>query len=301
MTNVILKQPDCLLALTSKIFFMRNLIFFLISCIFFTSCTTSEFIQHTPTLANAGMHQGKNEFTGNLYYSTGSSSSNSYKNDNGPSPYQSINGIQAQGSYSITSSLALQASYMRSDEKGGSVENGNKSVVYTYNRNITETGIAYFKALSRDNNLFIELVLGAGFGEYNAAEPNSLLVPGGRFYEHNVFKIYFQPSGYFISKNVHISSGFKMYPMNFNKIKTDYTRQERESRLLPIQNYLSTFNFDVFLKTEFFLNKMPQLGISLQALFANGGGEKFNGNLNDNNYGIGLRFRLGGAKMTSKP
>ncbi|HEX4875262.1 MAG TPA: hypothetical protein VFV31_01230 [Chitinophagaceae bacterium] len=264
------------------------------------SCTTSAFIQHTPTLANTGMHRSKGEFNGNFYYSTGSSSANSYEIGDGASPHQSVNGIQAQGSFALTPFLALQASYMNSDEKGGSKENGTKNIVYSYKRNITETGIAYFKSLSGDNNLFVELGLGAGFGQYRANELNSLLVPGGRYYDHNVSKIYFQPSVYFISKNVHLGSGIKMYSLNFNDIKTDYTRQERESRQLPIDNNLSTFNFEVFLKTDFFLNNMPQLGFSLQALLANSGGEQFSGNLNDSNFGIGLRFRLGKEKMTGK-
>ena len=272
---------------------MKLLIPAVMFCILQTSCETSTFIQHTPTLANTGMHTGKGEFTGNLYYSTGSSSSNSYENGSGASPYQSVNGIQAQGSFSLFPSFALQAAYMSSDEKGGSKENGNKTIVYTYKRNITETGLAYFHAISKDKSFFMELGAGMGFGKYDAKENNSTLAPGGRYYNHDVTKFYFQPSFYFLSTNIHLSSGLKFSAISFKNITTDYTLQERESRLLPKYNSYNSATLDFFFKAEFFLNNLPQVGITTQALFSGELGNSYSGYLNDNNYGIGLRFRLG--------
>lgn len=86
--------------------------------IIFSSCTTAEFIQHTPTLVNSGMHTGKDQFTGRALYSSGSSTTNNVDNSAGASPYQSINGFQAQGSYSVASNLAIMGSHMYSGEKG---------------------------------------------------------------------------------------------------------------------------------------------------------------------------------------
>ena len=100
---------------------------------FFSSCTTAEFIQHTPTLVHSGMHTGKDQFTGRALYSSGSSTNNSVNNSTGPSPYQSLNGFKAQGSYSVASNLAVMGSILHSGENGGSEENQVKTLVYNYN------------------------------------------------------------------------------------------------------------------------------------------------------------------------
>jgi hypothetical protein len=272
---------------------MRKLLFIAFAAISFTSCTTAEFIQHTPTLANTGQHTAKNQFTGRALYSTGSSTSNSVSNDQGPSPYESVNGIQAQGSYSAGDHLAIQAAFMHSSEKGGSEESGNKNIVYNYNRNIAEAGVAYFNALGSGGDFFFELGAGTGFGSYKATENSSLLVPGGRHYDHNVAKLYFQPSVYFVSQNIHLSSGFKFSFINFSSIKTNYTDAERESRLITTAGSLSTTTLDYFAKVEVFTNKLPWIGLSSQVLFSTDLQKKFNTNQTNNNFGIGLCFRFG--------
>lgn len=176
------------------------------------------------------MHTDKDQFTGRALYSSGGSTSNSVDNSTGPSPYQSVNGFQAQGSYSVAPNLAITGLFMHSGEKGGSEENQIKTLVYDYKRNVTEAGLAFFQPFSERKKFFVEVSAGTGFGKYRATELNSVLVPGGRYYNNNVFKLWFQPSFYFISPYVHISTGVKIASVNINSIKTNYLAGARIPR-----------------------------------------------------------------------
>jgi hypothetical protein len=258
------------------------------------SCNTVKFIQHTPTLANTGQHTARNQLHGKLLYSSGNSTANSsdyYGSDN-----ESIHGLQAQASYSISNSLAIQSSFMHSSEKGASLRNSltnrPKKIDYNYKRNITEGGLAYYKNLNAKKSFFIELAGGAGSGSYKATEANSVIVPGGRFYDHNVFKLYFQPSVYYASSNIVVSVGGKFSSINFNNIKTNYTSQEREARSITTDNKLNISTFDFFMKADFYLAKLPWVGLNLQMQTTTDLQPNFYLNQNDFNVGIGLSFRL---------
>lgn len=279
---------------------MRTFILTAIIAASISSCTTASFIQHTPTLANTGQHTGKDQFTGRALYSTGTSTTSSNKNTQGASPYQSVNGVQLQGSYSVSKSLAIQSSFMHSAEKGGSETGGSKTIVYNYNRNIAEFGLAYFNSISGSENFYGEVGVGAGIGSYKATENPSGLAPGGRFYNHNVSKIYIQPSIYYVSPNVHIAGGLKFSFLSFTSIKSDYSSDERITRSLPTGDKLSTNTLDYFVKAEFFTNNVPWLGISTQMLFSTDLQRKFNSRQNDNNYGVGLCFHFGDMNKSSK-
>ena len=264
-----------------------------IAC-FFASCTTAEFIQHTPTLVNSGMHTDKDQFTGRALYSSGSSLNNSVDNSTGPSPYQSVNGFQAQGSYSVAPKLAVMGSFMYSGEKGGSEENQVKTLVYNYKRNVTEAGLAFFQPLSEQKKFFFEVAAGTGFGKYSATELNSVLVPGGRYYDNNVFKLWVQPSFYFISPYVHISSGVKIASININSIKTNYTLLERENREITTAPKFTTTTTDWFFRTEIFLPGAEWIGFSAETMQTTDSKRRFNSNINDSNYGVGIVVKLGG-------
>lgn len=261
--------------------------------IIFSSCTTAEFIQHTPTLVNSGMHTGKDQFTGRALYSSGSSTTNNVDNSAGASPYQSINGFQTQGSYSVASNLAIMGSHMYSGEKGGSEENQDKTLVYTYKRNVTEAGLAFFQPFSDKKRFFFEAAAGTGFGKYNATEVNSVLVPGGRFYNNNIFTLWIQPSFYFISPNVHISSGVKVSSVKINAIKTNYSNIERETREITTAPELRTTTMDLFFRTEIFLPGAEWIGFSAETQQTTDTKRRFNSNINDSNFGIGVVIKLG--------
>ncbi len=256
------------------------------------SCTTAAFIQHTPTLANTGQHTGKGQLHGNLLYSSGSSTSNNVDITQGDEPYESVKGIQAKGSYSISNAWAIQASLMHSSELGGSQESNQKNIIYRYNRNITEGGVAYYNNLGSQNNVFFEIGTGLGIGNYRATETASVAVPGGRFYDHNVFKVYLQPSVYYVSRNFCLSVGANVSHINFNDINTNYTSLERKNRFITTDNKLNTTTFAFFSKADVFLTKLPWLGLNFQVLTSTDLGKKFNTNQNDNNVGIGLSFRF---------
>ncbi len=260
---------------------------------FFSSCTTAEFIQHTPTLVNSGMHTDKDQFTGRALYSSGSSTSNNVDNSSGPSPYQSVNGFQAQGSYSVAPNLAVMGSYMYSGEKGGSEENQIKTLVYNYKRNITEAGLAFFQPLSDQKKFFFEVGGGTGFGKYSATELNSVLVPGGRYYNNNVFKLWLQPSFYFVSPYVHISSGVKIASISINSIRTNYTLAERESREITTASKFNTTTTDWFFRTDVFIPGAEWIGFSAVVMTTTDTKKRFNYNINDSNYGIGVVVKLG--------
>ena len=265
----------------------------------FASCETASFIQHTPTLANTGQHTEKGELHGNLLYSSGSSTTNNISvSGSNDEPYEQVNGIQAKGSYSISNSLAIQSSYMHSSEKGGSINSNQKNIVYNYNRNITEAGLAFYENLNSNNSLFIEIGTGMGLGNNKATEVSSALVPGGRFYNHNIFKLYVQPSLYYVSKNFCVSVGGKLSHINFNDILTNYTTAERQNRSITTDNKLTTTTLDFFTKFDAFLTKLPWLGFNFQVLNSSDLGRKFNTNQNDNNIGFGLSFRF--DKMSEK-
>lgn len=273
-------------------------------CIFsLASCNTVKFIQHTPTLANTGQHTARNQLHGKLLYSSGNSSANSSDINGLGDNNESIHGLQAQASYSISNSLALQSSFMHSSEKGASLRNSLTSrpekIDYNYKRNITEGGLAYYKNLNAKKSFFIELAVGTGFGSYKATEANSVIVPGGRFYDHNVFKLYFQPSVYYASSNIVVSVGGKFSSINFNNIKTNYTSQEREARSITTDNKLNISTFDFFMKADFYPAKLPRVGLNLQMLTTTDLQPNYYLNQNDFNVGIGLSFRLntkGGKK-----
>jgi hypothetical protein len=277
---------------------MRKIIFpvVVLSFVLF-SCETAEFIQHTPTLTNTGQHTGKNQLHGKVLYSTGNSTSNSGDNSSEKNPYESVNGIQAQGSYSFSDKFAFHSSYMHSSEKGGSERAGAKDIVYRYKRNIMEAGFAFFDNLSSDNTFFVELAGGTGFGKFNSTEVNSVLAPGGRFYDHNVFKLYIQPSFYYASPLVGMSSGFKFSSIRFNNINTNYTSAEREGRSITTASGLTATTLDFFLKTDFYLKQLPWLGFNVQFLYSTDLKKTFNYNQTDWNAGLGLSFRLDNLKI----
>jgi hypothetical protein len=277
---------------------MRTVFLFLLPVVLLASCETAEFIQHTPTLANTGQHTTKDQLHSKLLYTTGNSSSNDGGNSNENNPYESVNGIQAQVSYSISNSLALQSSFMHSSERGGSEKAGQKKIVYRYNRNITEGGLAFYDNLNIQKTVFIELAGGAGVGTFKATEAISLTTPGGRFYNNNIFKLYLQPSLYYVSENICISGGAKFSAVNFNNITSNYTDEERIKRSITTGNSLHTTTADLFLKTDIFLSKLPWLGLHLQILHSTDLNKKFNYNQNDRNAGIGLSFRF--DKMSTK-
>ncbi len=271
---------------------MRFILFSVVVVCTFSSCEIAEFIQHTPTLANTGQHTGKDQLHGKVLYSTGSSTSNSGNTIDGTNPYESVNGIQGQGSYSFHSKFAFHASFMHSSEKGGSETNGQKNIVYNYKRNITETGFTFFDDLNKANSLFFELAAGTGFGKFNASEVSSILAPDGRFYNHNVFKLYLQPSFYYASRNLCMAAGTKFSAIKFSSISTNYTSNERTTRSINNGTSLQTNTLDFFMKTDVYLNQIPWLGFNVQFLYSSDIKKKFNYNQNDWNTGIGLSFRL---------
>ena len=256
------------------------------------SCDTARFIQHTPTLANTGQHTDEGQLHGKVLYSSGSSSVNSVDLNSTDNPYQLIQGLQLQGSYSFRKKMAFQLSHMYSAEKGGSDISGQKTVIYRYKRNVTEAGISFFDNIDPQQHLFVELAGGLGFGKYNATEISSLLAPGGRFYDHNVFKVYLQPAMYATSKNFGLALGFKFSSVNFGNISTNYSSDERTDRFITTASSLHTTTMDYFMKGNLFLNKLPWLGLNAEFLWSTDLGKNFSGAQNDWNTGIGLAFRF---------
>jgi hypothetical protein len=51
-------------------------------------------------------------------------------------------------------------------------------------------------------------------GNNKATEVSSAIVAGGRFYNHNIFKLYVQPFIYYVSKNFCVSVGGKQNDNN---------------------------------------------------------------------------------------
>ncbi len=272
---------------------MRTIILFASLAIFLASCTTAEFIQYTPTLANSGMHTGKGEFTGRAMYSSGGSSANSYSNNQEQNPYELINGIQAQGSYSVAKNFALQGSFMNSAEKGGSTKAGNRNIIYNYNRTMAEAGLSWFTPLDKRESLFFEIAGGAGFGKYKSTEVASIIAPGGRFYNHNVTEFFIQPSLYNTNGNFNAATGIKIAGINFNNFSTNYTGTERETRNITTAGKLNTSTIGIFSRIEVFTNKLPWLGFSLNGMYVFETGQRFTQNFNDFNGGIGFCIRPG--------
>lgn len=273
----------------------QNFSFYIVSCVSLASCTTAVFIQHTPTLANSGHHTGKGEFTGRAMYSSGGSSVNGHTNGQEQNPYENINGLQAQGSYSITKNIAVQGSFMHSAEQGGSTKNGTRNVIYNYKRNMVETGLAWFAPINKKETFFFEMAGGAGIGKNKSTEAVSQSLPGGRFYNNNVTEFFIQPSIYSVTENGNFygAAGIKIANINFNNIATNYSVAEKESREITATGKLNTQTIGVFSRLEVFTNKLPWLGISLQGMFTHDMGQRFNLNFNDSNMGIGLCIRPG--------
>ncbi len=269
--------------------------FYTIAAVSLASCTTAEFIQHTPTLANSGHHTGKGEFTGRAMYSSGGSTVNGHSSRQEETPYENMNGLQAQGSYSITKNVAVQGSFMYSAEQGGSTKNGNRNIIYNYKRNIAEAGLAWFAPVNNKETFYFEMAGGAGIGKYKSTEAASQSAQGGRFYNNNVTEFFIQPSFYSVTENGNFygAAGVKIANINFNNIATNYSITEKESREITTTGKLNTQTFGVFTRLEVFTNKLPWLGVSLQGMFTHDMGQRFNLNFNDSNGGIGLCIRPG--------
>jgi len=271
---------------------MRLLFWTAITSLLLVSCDTARFIQHTPTLANTGQHTGADQLHGKLLYSSGGSSVNSEDLNSTDNPYQLVQGLQVQGSYSFRKKMAFQLSHMYSSEKGGSDIRGQKTVIYRYKRNVTEAGISFFEAIDAQQHLFVEMAGGFGLGKYTSTEIPSTLAPGGRYYDHNVFKFYLQPSLYAASKNLGFALGFKFSSVNFGNISTNYTADERTDRYITTGASLHTTTMDFFMKGNVYLTSLPWLGLNAEFLWSSDLGKKFNLAQNDWNTGIGLSFRF---------
>ncbi len=259
------------------------------------SCNTPSFIHHTPALANVGGHTDGKQFTGRLLYGTGRSNVNVSGGylDDFDNVYEHVNGVQAQGSYSVSPNFAIQASFMHSSESAGTRETPKRKV-YDYSRNIIEAGAAYFHALGKDKTFFFELSAGGGFGGYKA---NGYFIDGAadkRFYNHNVSKFYFQPSVYWAENKSTIAFGARLSSLRFSGINTNYSLFEKEIRGIPdAGSSFSAFTIDYFLKGDIFFKKTHRAGLTLDVMLGTEPSGKFNSQIIDKRYGIGVIIKLG--------
>jgi hypothetical protein len=209
-----------------KINFIKRVLYCSFFALILTSCNfTAPLIQHTPPLASIASHTNKGELITAGYYKTAHDIRNFGTNDSSRKGYyQKVNGLQAQSSYAITNSIALSSSYMYSKESNGFVvPTGKDSGIFNYRRNLGELGISFYNPISANSQWYSSIGFGIGYGNNKTTENRNNNITSNSFYNHDIFKVYIQPSIYTISENNHLILGVKVSMIQFKNVKTSYS------------------------------------------------------------------------------
>ncbi len=157
--------------------------------ILLTSCRTPRFV-YTPSTPNNPYFKEKGESKLAAYYSaTGTA-------DEIPNEYN--NGFDVQAAYATGKHWAITTDYFSRKEKDVftfNTSNFYDSSIVVYDRHITSIGVGYFKALVKNNTVFLNAFAGVGFGKFNFTDNG---VNNGanysRFHNSNITKWYIQPA-----------------------------------------------------------------------------------------------------------
>jgi hypothetical protein len=277
--------------------FIKRIFYSILFALLLISCNfTAPLIQHTPPLATVATHTNKGELITAGYYKTANDIRNFGTNDSSRKGYyQKVNGLQVQSSYAINNSVALSSSYMYSKETNGFVlPSGRDSGLFNYKRNLGELGISFYNPLSPNSKWYSSIGMGIGYGNNKTTENRNSTITPTNFYNHDIYKIYFQPSFYNVTQNGHLVLGVKVSMIQFKNVKTSYTAEQRSRKRLFALNSSSNLLADFYCEYIYYIKTLPWLGVQTQFLFSTDLSKKLSYNHNNINAGVGLCIRLRG-------
>ncbi len=189
------------------------------SSLFLGACSSSRYI-YAPPAANIPFFTEKDESKLGAFYSS------YYANTIGEKGY----GIDLQAAYSISDHFILQASHMSRKETGDYSRIGPISDFHIdYNRKFTEGGIGFYKALSPNKDLFLQVFAGGGRGRFELTDV-SFTTSYKRFHNTDVSKFYIQPALLFYPvKGLGLGSAIRFSNVYYKNIETNYNTMEQES------------------------------------------------------------------------
>ena len=230
--------------------------------IVFSSCDTPRYA-YSPGAHNVPVFSKQFDSKISANYSTNAdvSSSNSNYSRN------SSNGYDLQGALAVTDHVAIQASYSSRREKtNGGAYNGDSSIV-RYKRSMSEFGAGYFTSINKRDKVFFQVYAGAGFGKVSFTDlgKDFNAVAYSRFYSSDLQKYYIEPGISFRSKEIFAASiSTRISFLNFKKVRTDYTLDERQQYNLDSLNRYTLVFFEPAFVNSFGFNSLPGLRIEYQ-------------------------------------
>ena len=199
-----------------------NLIFLLGFYLLLGSCRTPRFV-YTPSTPNNPYFKEKGESKLAAFYSATDTK------DEIPDEYN--NGFDIQTAYAMGKYWVVTADYFYRREKDVftfNTSNFYDSSIVRYDRRITSIGGGYFKALEKNNTVFLNAFAGVGFGKFNFTDNG---INNGsnysRFHNSNITKWYIQPAlNIFFSDYLRSAFIGQVSWVHYGKISTSYTENE---------------------------------------------------------------------------
>jgi hypothetical protein len=254
-----------------------------ITAILLTSCSTR--YMYSPSAHNVPVFTDKGDSKIAAVYSTNAGDEDG-----------SGNGLDVQGAYAITKHVAVQASYFVRNEK--TVDSNFNSYYFNYSnvrykRQMFELGGGYFQSIHKRDKIFLAVYAGVGFGKFsfqdNGLDNNQLDYK--RFHQANVIKYYLHPAVSFINHGFVTSVALRATLIDFNHIKTDYSKPELDDVGIESIGGNTYLFFEPAAILSYQFKKLPglriegQVGVSAHAAF-----ENRNLAHKEGNFSVGLVF-----------
>jgi hypothetical protein len=157
-----------------------------------------------------------------------------------------------------------------------------------------ELGISFYNPISANSQWYSSIGFGIGYGNNKTTENRNNNITSNSFYNHDIFKVYIQPSIYTISENNHLILGVKVSMIQFKNVKTSYSLEQRSRKRLFALNSSSNLLADFYCQYIYYIKTLPWIGVQTQFLFSTDLSKKLSYNHNNVNMGVGLCIKLKG-------
>jgi hypothetical protein len=148
----------------------------------------------------------------------------------------SINGLDLQGSWAVSSHFALMLNESFRWEKNSGNDSffpGDSSLL-NYKRNFTELGAGYFTSMAYNEKMQFQLFGGVALGASDISDDYiSNMAHVNKYHNSSVTKIFIQPAIiYNLSKKLSGAMSSRFTEIVFTHIHTNYTPQEMDNYIL---------------------------------------------------------------------
>ncbi|MFM2327369.1 MAG: hypothetical protein RIR31_1571 [Bacteroidota bacterium] len=178
-------------------------------------------------------------------------------------------GYDLQSAYAISNHWALQLNYSnRAETNTGDFNYSFRdSAVINYNRNLTEIGAGYFKALNDNKQAVVQIFAGIGFGKFGFTDEgrDQNNVFRHKYHNMNITKLFIQPAFTVKSKkNFAATFSSKNSLIFFSKISTNYSATELDNYKLDSLSYSPRFFWEPAIINTFGFKKLPGIQFEFQ-------------------------------------